>query len=56
MYAENSKKSYAIKTEVMDENIPDFDPSEFIGILSHHHFDLENELQEIRNLWPGDLF
>jgi hypothetical protein len=43
-------------TEIKDEKRPDFDPTEFIGMLSHYSFDLEDELQQMRNLWPGDLF
>jgi hypothetical protein len=52
----DSIKKYVPSTEIKGEKEPDFDPTEFIGMLSHHHFDLEDELQQLRNLWPGDLF
>jgi hypothetical protein len=34
---------------------PDFDPTEFIGMLSHYNFDLEDEMQQMRNQWPEVL-
>ena len=42
-------------TEEKDVKEPDFDPAEFIGMLSHYNFELEDELQQMRNLWPEDL-
>ena len=51
----NSIKSYANSTEIKEEKEPDFDPIEFIGMLSHYSFDIEEEIQQMRNQWPRDL-
>ena len=51
----NSIKSYVIKTENMAAKKSDFDPTEFIGMLSHYNFDLEDELQQMRNQWTRGL-
>ena len=48
MKIEESIQSYAISTEIKGGKEPDFDPTEFIGMLSHYNFDLEDELQQIR--------
>ena len=42
-------------TEIKNEKEPDFDPTQFIGMLSHYNFDIEDELQQIQNEWPRDL-
>ena len=51
----DSIKSYAIINESKVEKKQNFDPAEFIGMLSHNNFDLEYELQQIRNQWTDDL-
>lgn len=48
-YAENlvnKKKSYKKKK---------FNPSEFRGILSHHNFNMEQELKNMREQWTRNF-
>jgi hypothetical protein len=45
----DSIKNYAIDLEIKSEKKQEFDPGKFVGMLSHYNFDLESELQEIRN-------
>ncbi len=42
-------------TEINKEKEHDFDPTAFIGMISHYNLDLEYELQQIRNQWNRDL-
>jgi len=51
----DSIKNYAIDLELKSKNKQEFDPSEFVGMLSHYNFDLDYELQEMRNQWTRDL-
>jgi len=51
----DSIKDYAIPDETVAEKKPEFDPTRFIGMLSHYNFDLEDELQQMRKQWTRDL-
>ncbi len=51
----DSIKNYAELFEIKSEKKNEFDPTEFIGMLSHYNFDLEVELQEIKKQWTRDL-
>jgi len=32
-----------------------FDPTSYIGMLSHYKFDIETELSELRSEWKDDI-
>lgn len=51
----DSIKNYTELFEIKSEKKNEFDPTEFIGMLSHYNFDLEVELQEIKKQWTRDL-
>jgi len=51
----DSIKNYAVNFEIKAEQKRKFDPTEYVGMLSHYNFDIENELQEMRNQWTRDL-
>ena len=42
-------------SEINDEKEPVFDPTEFIGMLSHYNLDLDDEFQQMRIQWTRDL-
>ena len=44
-----------MNSEILDEKKHDFDPTDFIGLLSSYNFDLEDVLQQMRNQWTRDL-
>jgi len=51
----DSIKNYAVGFEIKAEKKRKFDPTEYVGMLSHYNFDIEYELQEMRNQWTRDL-
>jgi hypothetical protein len=51
----DSIKNYAIPFELKSEKKQKFEPTDFIGMLSHYNFDLEYEFQQMRNQWTRDL-
>jgi len=51
----DSIKNYAVSFEIKAEKKLKFDPTEYVGMLSHYNFDIEYELQEMRNQWTRDL-
>ena len=50
-------KDYAEKIDKsqIEQKNEKFDPSEFCGILSHHKFNIEQELQDIRDQWTRTI-
>ncbi len=47
-YAEKIEDNNAIKKE-------EFNPSEFRGMLSHHDFDIEQELLNMKDQWTRNI-
>ncbi len=50
----DSIKNYAVLND-KDAEKKKFEPSEFIGMLSHYDLDIEYELQQMRKQWTRDL-
>jgi len=51
----DSIKNYANHIETDAEKKQKFEPSEFIGMLSHYNLDIEYELQQMKKQWTKDL-
>ncbi|MFZ4548813.1 MAG: hypothetical protein ACOYN4_15300 [Bacteroidales bacterium] len=51
----DSIKNYALSNEKDAVKQQKFEPSDFIGMLSHYDFDLEYELQQMKSQWKRDL-
>ncbi len=49
VYAETFEK------KITQQSSPKFKPSEFRGMLSHHNFNIENELQNMREQWTINI-
>lgn len=56
-YLWDKVKDYAEKTEksTTKQKGDKFNPSEFRGMLSHHNFDIEHELQNMKKQWIRNI-